>query len=251
MSWFSKWFGREKDLDPADLSVLKVDMHSHLIPAIDDGSKSMEDSISMLRKFKELGYSEVITTPHVMSDFYRNTPEIIRSGLEKVQSEVKKLQLGIQIDAAAEYYSDEFLEEKISQKAALTIGKEYLLFELPFIAEPQNLNEIIFSIQTNGYKPILAHPERYPYWYNNFEKFKELKERGVFLQLNILSLIGHYSPETKKIAERLIDAQLISFLGSDCHNMHHLELIEKARKKKYLHQLLESGNILNHTLSKY
>lgn len=249
MSWLKNLFSSERDLEPADLSSLKVDLHSHLIPGIDDGSKSIEESISLLRRFKDLGFQHVITTPHVMSDFYRNSPETILSGLKDVQEECQKNKLGITIDAAAEYYLDEHLEEKISAKEVLCIGKDYVLFELPFIAEPQNLNEIIFAIQTNGYKPILAHPERYTYWYKNFDKYKDLKNRGVHLQLNILSLIGHYSPETKKIAERLIDEQLISFLGSDCHNMHHLELIEKARTKKYLHQLLNSGNLLNHTLN--
>ena len=123
-----------------------------------------------------------------------------------------------------------------------------MLFELPFMAEPPNLALAIFEMQTNGYKPILAHPERYGYWYNDFEKYQELKDKGVHLQLNILSLIGHYSPETKKIAEKLIDFNLISFLGTDCHNHGHINLIEIARTKKHLHQLLSSGYLLNHTL---
>ena len=119
---------------------------------------------------------------------------------------------------------------------------------LPFVAEPPNLAATIFELQTNGYKPILAHPERYGFWYNTFNKYHEMKDKGVALQLNILSLIGHYSPETRKIAERMIDENLISFLGSDCHNLHHLELIEEARTKNYLHKLVDSGLLQNKVL---
>jgi tyrosine-protein phosphatase YwqE len=123
-----------------------------------------------------------------------------------------------------------------------------VLFELPFIAEPPNLASAVFELQTNGYKPILAHPERYGFWYKDFDKYHEMKDRGVHLQLNILSLIGHYSPETQKIAERMIDEDLVTFLGSDCHNVGHQQLIEIARTKPYVHQLIESGKLLNSRL---
>ena len=183
-----------------------------------------------------------------MSDFYKNTPETILGGLKQVQEQLKLNQINIEMSAAAEYYLDETLEEKIKNKELLTIGDNYVLFELPFMSEPPNLASIIFDLLTNGYKPILAHPERYGYWYNDFEKYQELKDKGVHLQLNILSFMGHYSPETKKIAERLVDANLVSFLGTDCHNHGHLNLIEVARTKKHLHKLLDSGMLLNHTI---
>ncbi len=248
MTWLSDLFKSEKKMHPASLAQLEVDFHSHLIPGIDDGSKSMDESIQMIRKFKEFGYSKLITTPHIMSDFYKNTPEIILDGLEQLKVELKRNNVTIEIEAAAEYYLDEFFEEKIKSKSVLSFGSNYVLFELPFIAEPPNLTSTIFEMQTNGYKPILAHPERYGFWYNSFEKYHEMKDKGVFLQLNILSLIGHYSPETRKIAERLIDEDLISFLGSDCHNPHHQELMEEALTKKYLHKLLDSGLLKNREL---
>lgn len=248
MSFWNKIFGRDKEVDPVDLSVLKTDMHSHLIPGIDDGSKSMEDSIAMIREFKSLGYEKVITTPHIMSDFYKNTPEIILPGKDQLVKVLKDNGISIEFEAAAEYYLDENLEAKIKSKNLLTLGDNYVLFELPFMSEPPNLASIIFELQTNGYKPILAHVERYGYWYENFEKYQELHDQGVYLQLNILSLIGHYSPETKKIAEKLIENNLISFLGSDCHNSRHLELIEIARRKPHLKQLIESGQLKNKEL---
>ncbi len=248
MSFLKRIFGKEEKLEPVDLAQLKVDFHSHLIPGIDDGSKSMEESIKMLKTFKELGYQKVITTPHVMSDFYKNESSTIIEGRDQIRNKLKELNIHIEFEAAAEYYLDESLGDKITKGDILSFGDKYVLFELPFFSEPPNLSQIVFQFQTNGYKPILAHPERYSFWYKDFEKYRELKEKGVFLQLNILSLIGHYSPETQKIAEKLIKENLISFIGSDCHNSHHLELIEIARRKKSLYELINSGYLLNKTL---
>lgn len=248
MSWFRKLFKKEEKLTPIHLGQLVTDFHSHLIPGIDDGSKTVDESIAMLEQFKNWGYKKIITTPHVMSDFYRNSNETILKGRDEVKKELIKQDVDIDFEAAAEFYLDETLEEKIKAHKLLTFGDNFVLFELPFMAEPPNLASAIFEMQTNGYKPILAHPERYGFWYKDFEKYRELKEKGVFLQVNILSFIGHYSPETQKIAERLVDENLIQFLGTDCHNPIHQELIEIARTKPYVHKLIESGLLLNHTL---
>ena len=245
MSWLSKLFKKEPALEPANLSLLKTDVHSHLIPAIDDGSRSLEDSINMIRTFKEMGYQKIITTPHVIVDFYKNTPEIILGGLEKVKIELKRQYIDIEIEAAAEYYLDETLEPQVKGGKLLTFGKNYLLFELPFMTEPPNLASFIFELQTNGYNPILAHPERYGFYYKDFEKYNELSEKGVYLQLNVLSLVGYYGPEAQKIAERLIDEGLITFLGSDCHNEMHQQGLQLARTKPYFHKLLASGRLKN------
>ncbi len=245
------FFKKKENLPPADLSQLQVDIHSHLIPGIDDGAKTIEDSMRLLQRFSELGYKKVITTPHVMSDFYRNTPEIILSGLDKVRNELAKLNLSITIDAAAEYYLDYELEKKIERKELLTLGGKYVLFELPFVAAPDNLYKAIFDMQMNGYIPILAHPERYSYWYRSFDSYYELKEKGVLLQLNSISLTGHYSPETKKIAERMIDENLIDFVGSDCHHLHHLEILNHTRTLKHFHKVLESGKLKNASLLQF
>jgi tyrosine-protein phosphatase YwqE len=242
------FFKKKENLPPADLSQLQVDIHSHLIPGIDDGAKTIEDSIRLLQRFEELGFKKVITTPHVMSDFYRNTPDIILSGLDKLKNELAKQNLSITIEAAAEYYLDYELEKKIERKELLTLGGKYVLFELPFVTAPDNLYKAIFDMQTNGYIPILAHPERYSYWYRSFDTYYELKEKGILFQLNTISLTGHYSPETKKIAERMIDENLIDFVGSDCHHLHHLEILNHARTLKYFHKVLESGILKNSSL---
>ncbi|MFT7156023.1 MAG: protein-tyrosine phosphatase, partial [Parvicella sp.] len=183
MSLFGRIFGRkrEKELDPVDLSVLGVDVHSHLIPGIDDGAKTIEDSLNLLKEFQDLGYKKVITTPHVMSDFYRNTSEIILSGLEDVRKAAKAAGLTIQIDAAAEYNLDADFEPLIDAGTLLTFGDNYMLFELPFMSEPPMLNDIIWKLQAKGYKPVLAHVERYPYWFDQWDKIVGLKDRGVFI----------------------------------------------------------------------
>ncbi len=248
MGWLSTIFGKKEKLAPAELNTLYCDVHSHLIPGIDDGSKSLEESVQMIRRFYEMRYRKIITTPHVMSDLYKNTPEIILGGLSKLKEELSKENIKIELEAAAEYYLDEHLEAKIANKELLSFGDNYVLFELPFLTEPPNLAATIFDLQTNGYKPVLAHPERYGFWYKDFDKYHEMNEKGVLLQLNILSLIGHYSPETQKIAEKLIDENLISFLGSDCHNPMHQDLLQIARTKKYFHKLLESGLLKNKDL---
>ncbi|TND09084.1 MAG: hypothetical protein FD123_1487 [Bacteroidetes bacterium] len=249
MGLFSKFFKKKEEFPPADLGVLACDMHSHFIPGIDDGAKNMEDSLNLLRQMQDLGYKKVVTTPHVMSDGYRNTPGIILDGLEKVRAAAKEAGITLEIDAAAEYYFDFDLQAKVKTEKLLTFGNKYLLFEVSYMNAPDGLESFIFDLQTNGYKPILAHPERYPFWYeDNFAKYEKLKDKGVLFQMNINSLTGYYSISTKRIAEQMIDRGMIEFLGTDCHHQGHVNLMQQVRKEKYLHKLLESGKLLNNTL---
>ena len=250
MSFFSSLFGKStKTGTPADLSVLKCDVHSHFIPGIDDGAQTMEDSVALIRDFYNMGYKKVITTPHILADGYPNTPAIILGGLEKVRVALKNENVPMQIEAAAEYYIDFDFERKLEQEKLLTFGKSYLLFEISYVNPPDNLSAVIFNLQMKGYKPVLAHPERYPFWTNNFAKYEELKEKGVLLQLNINSLTGYYSRETQKIAELLIEKNMVDLLGSDCHHSGHSNLIKTgAVYQKSLHKLIESGRLLNSTL---
>lgn len=233
---------------PVDISTLSCDIHSHFIPGIDDGAQTIEDSVQMLTEMYNLGYKKVITTPHIMGDFYKNTPEIILGGLEKVRTALKEANIPIEVEAAAEYYIDFDFEKKLNEEKLLTFGNNYLLFEISYLNPPDNLDHIIFKMQTHGYKPVLAHPERYNFFHSDFKKYEDFIEKGVLLQLNINSLTGHYSLSTKKIAEQMISKNMISFLGTDCHHFGHLELIKKVVYEKHLHQLFESGKLLNKQL---
>ena len=249
MGLFNDLFGkREKALGEADLSVLRCDVHSHFIPGIDDGAQTMDQSMELLTAMAELGYRKVVTTPHNMADGYKNTPEIILGGLERVRDEVRRRGIPVEVDAAAEYYLDHELEQKVADRKVLTFGDNYLLFELPFISEPTVMLSVIFQMQTAGYRPVLAHPERYTFWYNDFTKYERLKERGVLFQLNTIALSGAYGLQAKQIAERLIDARYYELLGSDCHSMGHVQAIRNTLARPYLHKLIASGKLLNSTL---
>lgn len=249
MSWFKNIFSpSSKNVEPADYSVLKTDMHSHFIPGIDDGAKTLEDSVALISGLYDLGYRKVITTPHIMSDFYRNTKENIEAGAEKVREALKEAGIPMVLETAAEYYFDFDLERKIDSEKLMTFGDNYLLFEVSYLNPPDNLESLIFKLQTNSYKPVLAHPERYPFWTSKFEEYEKLKDKGVFLQVNIGSLSGHYSIDAKKTAEKLIDKNMVDFLGTDCHHLGHVELYKRTAHEKYLQKALDSRKLLNFTL---
>jgi tyrosine-protein phosphatase YwqE len=243
MGLFSKFSA--KKLEPIDFGILKTDVHSHLIPGIDDGSRTMDETMEILRKFKDLGYKKVITTPHIMSDYFNNNKEIIYGGLEKVREEIKKEGLNIEIEAAAEYYTDTMFQELIEKKDILTFGNNYVLFELSFQYEPANVKEVIFELTSAGYQPILAHVERYPYYVNKWNKIEEYTDRGVKLQLNLNSLTGGYGKDIKKMAEALIEKDLIDMVGSDCHRFDHLLAMESLKTNKFAHKIINKPNLIN------
>jgi tyrosine-protein phosphatase YwqE len=226
-----------------------VDMHSHLIPGIDDGVASLKESVESAKLLYNVGYKHVITTPHIMADYYPNTPEIIKTGLAEVQKAVKEAHIPITIDAAAEYYLDYSFFENFDKDNLLTINGKYLLFELSFLNPPQILNEMIFKIQTAGFVPILAHPERYSYWFRDFQRFRDLKDRGVWLQANINSFAGEYGIPTRKLAEKLTKEGLIDLVGSDFHRIQHMESMQKALTNKHLKSLILSGQLKNYMLA--
>ncbi len=244
MNFFKNIFsGKSKEKFPAihDYAAIVTDIHSHLIWGIDDGVKSEEECIEMLRGFIRLGYKKVITTPHVMSDHYKNTPENIAAGLEKIKTVIARENLPIIVEAAAEYYIDEGFEKKLVSGNILTISNKYLLFEISYMNPPDNLDRLVFDMITRGYTPLLAHPERYPFWYMKFDEFHKLKEHGVLFQLNIGSLSGHYGIPPKKIAEMMIDQNLIDFIGSDLHGDRHLQAMHLALGEKQLWKLVAKG----------
>ena len=244
LKWFSK--KKEEDCAPLDFSVLKTDIHSHFIAGIDDGAPDLETSIFLIKKMQELGYKKVITSPHVMSDFYQNSSETILKGLADVRAELKTQNINMEIDAAAEYYIDYDFEQKIGKEKFLTFGDNYILVELSFMQAPNNLFDMIFKLQLEGYKVVLAHPERYQYYVK--KDYEELVARGVLLQINLLSLIGYYSPKIQQKTKELITENQVSFVGTDCHNMNHAALYEKCQIQKDWHDLVNSGKLLNSTL---
>ena len=173
-----------------DFSKLGTDIHSHLIPGIDDGAQTAAESVELIKNILDLGFRKIITTPHVMLDYFRNTPETIFTGFNILKEELVKQNIEVDIEAAAEYYLDEDFENKIDRGNILTVGKDYLLFEIPFSNYPINLYEIIEKIISKGYKPILAHPERYSYFHGSVVNYQRIKDVGCYLNQTRQYLLG-------------------------------------------------------------
>jgi tyrosine-protein phosphatase YwqE len=231
-----------------DVDRLRIDIHSHLLPRLDDGVQSYEESEDIILHFQNLGYRKLITTPHVMSDSYKNTPDRILSRLAKLRLYLERQEIDMEIDAAAEYYLDESVFRMVeNDQKMLTFGRNLLLFETNFLNEPFNMKEFIFLATTKGYKPVLAHPERYLYLQNNLEKAQDLLDRGVLFQINISSITGFYSKIVQTTVHKLIDRGWVHLLGSDCHHLQHARLVEDAQQLKYFQKAL-SLPLLNNSL---
>jgi protein-tyrosine phosphatase len=241
------WF-RKKNISLEGFSLPSTDVHSHLLPGLDDGVQSFEDAEEIILHFKKLGYTKLITTPHVMSDFYRNSNEDILTKLAELNKWLLEKNINMNIQAAAEYYLDEELLRKIENNIPLlTFGNQYLLFETNFMTEPFQMKEFIFAASTKGYRPVLAHPERYIYLQDNSDKIEDLINRGVLFQLNISSISGYYSKAAQRTAQKLIDRGWVHLLGSDCHNLQHIQLLEETINLKYFQKAI-SLPLLNNSL---
>ena len=247
MGFLSNIFGN-KESNSIPFNPLQVDMHSHLFPGIDDGVENYEESIKVVSGLYALGYRKFIVTPHIMSDFYRNTPEIIRAKCEDLRQVLKENNMDVAIEPAAEYYLDEEFEKKIGTKGLLSFGNNYVLVETNYMSPMHNFKEVMFKLKIQGYNPILAHPERYVYWYGeDFSKYEELFDIGILFQINISSLVGYYSGEAKMIAEKLIKNKMVNFLGTDIHGPKHLKPIQDAMKTKAFKAACEL-DLLNNSL---
>ena len=205
-------------------------MHSHILPGIDDGSPDVDTSIALVKGLMELGFTRSVATPHVISDMYRNTPETIFEALNTLRAALKNEGINYTVDAAAEYMLDAAFFERLERdEPLLCIKDKMLLTEFGWGAVPENPKQMSFSILTSGYTPILAHPERYNYFHNNNKAYHLLQELGFLLQVNLSSLTGHYGPGAMKAAKYIIKNDLCSFLGTDLHNVKHLELLKNSR----------------------
>jgi protein-tyrosine phosphatase len=239
------WFKRK---ETAPTTRLQVDIHSHLLPGLDDGVKTVEEALAIITAFQKLGYKKLYTTPHIMADAFPNSSQNIITQLDNLNTYLKSREVEMEVHAAAEYYLDESLIENLKNNVPLlAIGNRYLLFETNFISEPLNLKEFIFLATTKGYQLILAHPERYLYLQNRMDKIEDLFNRGVLFQLNISSLTAYYSKAAQYTAQKMIDRGWVHWLGSDCHHKVHIEILHEARKTKYFQKALTLP-LLNNTL---
>jgi len=228
----------QKTPDIPDYSFLGADLHSHLLPGIDDGAEDIEQSLVLIRKLKDLGFRKLITTPHIMADLYPNTPEVIKEKLAEVRTALKAAKIEMPIEAAAEYLMDEAFEEKIAEGKLLSLPGNRVLVEMSFISPPPKLETYLFQLQTKGYKPLLAHPERYLFYRDEFKQYHKLRDRGCEFQLNLLSLAGYYGKPTRENAVRLLKEGLIDYLATDMHHERHAALIAGALEDKAFRRLI-------------
>tara|TARA_B110000914_G_scaffold193537_1_gene181175 strand:- start:986 stop:1723 length:738 start_codon:yes stop_codon:yes gene_type:complete len=215
-----------------------VDIHSHLLPGIDDGAKDMDTSIALLLKMASYGIKNFITTPHVLGSVYPNSSEVIKQKLAAVKKELEKREIkDISIQAAAEYMLDGEFSALLDQKDILVLKDNYILVEMSYFSAPINLYELLFKIQLKGYKPVLAHPERYNFYHTDFKSYYKLKQAGCLFQLNLLSLTDQYGKGVQKTSEKLLKENLYDFVGTDTHHQNHLELLPKIGTKKTLEKI--------------
>ena len=229
----------------SDFSAIGTDMHSHLVPGVDDGAKDVEDSVKLITGLKELGFVNLYTTPHTLQDIHPNTSSTLQQGFSLLN---EKLPEGIEVNLSSEYYLDEQFHTQVSAGAVLPLPGNRLLIEFSQIARPHDLEEQIFDLGIKGYQLILAHPERYLFFHKQFNYYTRIKEMGVELQVNALSLTDHYGKNIRSIAEKLIEKDMIDFIGTDIHHLKHLESLKQVPTSKFFTRLVESGLLKNENL---
>ena len=235
---FNLFKKEKKDSGPVEVFPVTTDIHSHVLPGIDDGSPDISTSLKLIKGLYDLGYKRLVATPHIIGDFYRNDPVIINRELDKVRSALGEAGIDIELSAAAEYMLDDYFLHLLKQKEILPIHGNLILTELPYSVMPMNVNEIIFEIITAGYKPILAHPERYFYYHRDFDEYSRLKELGFSLQVNLLSITGYYGALVAKAAKFIFEKGLADFVGTDMHHVRHLEALSSKDTNVILNKYL-------------
>lgn len=245
-----KFFSRKKNEDDKSAySRLVADMHSHLIPGIDDGAPDLATSLKLIRGMTELGFSKLITTPHIMWDIYKNSREKILERADRLRDAVNKEGIPVEIHAAAEYFLDDHVAGLIkNNEPLLTISGKSVLVEFSLAYPSHSLKSILFDMQMQGYQPVIAHPERYIYLQQNKEFYEELKEIGCLFQLNLMALNGHYGRSVQELAQYLIRKNHYELIGTDLHHARHLEELKSPALIQSLRKLLDTGNFRNATL---
>lgn len=241
-------FFKKKSKEPVEL-FFHTDIHCHLVPGIDDGQQEPEGGAELVAREYSWGIRRIITTPHVTQDTFENTPEIINEAFEKLRAKVEANGTPVDLLHSAEYRIDGFLQSQLEEGKVNPMPNGYLLVENSFVQEAWHLDEFLFDLKIKGYRPILAHPERYTYYHGKRSRYKELHNAGTLFQINILSLAGHYGKEIKHMAEYLIENNMVDFLGSDMHNISHCEAIEAyiGSKDYRRHAALLSPRLRNDT----
>lgn len=251
MGWLSRIFSKpdaQTTQAPLNLSWFNTDMHSHFLPGVDDGARTMDESLAMLRKMQEFGYQKCILTPHIKMDMYPNSEADLQLRFLELTQAMDTAGLTIRVELAAEYYLDDHFLNRLENTPLLSFGPQrYVLVEFSFVNAPVFELETFQRIIDKGYTPILAHFERYVYFHGSIASAETFRAMGVNIQLNLNSLTGHYGPDVKKQAERMLDQFTVDFVGTDAHRMDHLVLLENHLNVPHL-KLLNERLLKNQSL---
>lgn len=223
-----------------------IDIHSHVLPGIDDGSPDLNTSIELCKGLVDLGFTAVVATPHVISDTHPNTSETILSAYSLLKNELEVLNIPIALTAAAEYMlEDELLTLVDADSALLSVNGDKILTEFSYAVEPDNINNYSFNLQLASYELILAHPERYPYWHGDFKQYTRLKDWGFEFQVNALSLTPYYGKQVQKMANDLLNKGFIDYIGTDIHHLRHLAALKDFYGNSGFKELIKKYKLKN------
>ena len=203
-----------------------IDIHSHILPGIDDGSENLAQSTDLLNRLKSIGFSKCIVTPHTLPEIWENTSEGITATFNSTKLQLEEPLNNMLYRAASEYMINESFLQRLQTEPLLTLKDNYVLIEMSYLNPPLALKEIIFEIQLKGYQPLLAHPERYLFYHNNTKMYETLKKLEVQFQLNLLSSVGYYGSSVAKTTDFLLKENFIDFVGSDVHHLRHVNSFE-------------------------
>lgn len=229
-------------------SPFAVDVHAHILPALDNGPETIEESVVLLQEMSANGVRKIIATPHIMGEYYRNNVENIQLSLYRIRSELQRRCIPIELEAAAEYYLDVSLISLLeANQPLLTIADTYLLIETNIVGMPSFLSEAIRLARQRNLVIVLAHPERYHYLQQNFNLVIELHRQGVLFQVNLGSWASNHQG-TRTLAERLAAEGLVSFVGSNVHNLRDWNQAHEALRSRTFAKLIEKGLLNQHLL---
>lgn len=242
-------FFKRKNSPKPIFEVLGTDMHCHLIPQVDDGSKCIEESIECLNTLKAVGYKRVIITPHFQYPRFNNDEDDICRRYEEVKKAAKNAGVGIEIAGiGGEYRIDSGFKNRVENPRFLKLSNKYVLVEFSLHQQMMGCDEMIFDMQMKGYEVILAHPERYPYLNVMGTRMEQLKNQGVFFQINALSLGGFYGDEAKKRAYQMLENGWVEFMGTDTHNTLYAQALVDLSNDRKVEKVLEKYEFLNKEL---
>lgn len=227
------------------LEWMGVDIHSHLVPGIDDGSPDAASSVAFIKVLRDLGLEKFICTPHIFMEVYPNSRETIEPALARLKTSLREQQVGVAVSAAAEYMMDPDFAQLVKNTDLLCLKDKYVLVEMSYQVETRNVEQYIFDLSIKGYLPVLAHPERYIYYHNNYQQYRKFKERGCMLQLNLLSLSGYYGKKVRQVALSLLKDKLFDLAGTDLHSQRHADALDSFVRSGAAGKLLKDYNFRN------